>query len=785
MKHHFKNFILLSIILSSLVFVYFFNIISQKNWLWEDFPTYYFPAKNYVFQNLKAGHIPLWNPNLNLGYPIIADTTASVFYPLNWLVIPFITDDLTTNYWLIELWTIFHLFLAGLFMYYLADYLINEGQNKIQLNSAALLAAIAFMFSGFFIGHLKHVAQITTACWLPLIFLFLYKSCREQKMIYSVYAGVFWGLSLLSGHLQIVYHFSFWLGLFMLWELANNLSNKKIFLKIIASGVIMTTIALSLAAVQLLPFLEFLKYSTRQAVATNFTSTFSLGLVELLINLFLPHSLGGFKPEERYLNLATTFFWETAVYIGLLPLLLALIAIIKEWRKNSLVFFLIFSSLFCLGIALGDNFILHPLLLKFLPGLNLLRVPARFILPAIFSCCLLAGFGFKELIAFFQNLTKPVAIIFNKLLKNILLISFSCLVFLIIYYWQLTNQTFAQNFIGGLINFYLIANLIILILFWHSKSKLIKNRLIISITLIIVSFFDLWLFGWQFNNGKIKPTDYYPQNQLTNFLNNTPETPRIINDDYLMPNAAYVYNLSTLDSNHYMFIKDYYDFTLGLAENLYYYNQHRNFNPLLQNPTRLKLLGINYLVSQRHFDQRFESTTIADLYFNNNTYPRFILSQQAQQVKTNKDILTKLTSDYNPNQIIFLTEPIPKFSKTIEQQNNFNQIKIINNQPENIELQINNSDSRWLLINDIYYPGWQATIDNQALTIYQANHTFRGLSTPLGQHQIKLFFKPTSYLLGRTISLISLLIIIISIIINLSGNKNSTPNTKTKQLTLL
>ncbi|MFH1187715.1 MAG: hypothetical protein V1688_02515, partial [bacterium] len=559
------------IILAILTCLYFFNIIISKNFLWEDFPVFYFPLKSYVFNSLKQGQIPLWNPNLNLGYPIIADTTAAIFYPLNWLAVPFASGNIQKDYLIIELWTIFHLFLAGVFMYYLVDYLTQENtktrkheNNETQkqeneklnippfhkegllggfgwdvINPAALFAAIAFMFSGFFIGHLKHVAQITTACWLPLIFLFLYKSFKEKKYSYAIYAGIFWGVSVLSGHLQIVYHFSFFLGLFILWEIIYNFAERKNYKKIIVCSLAAIIIAISLSSVQILPFLEFLKTSTRNEVSQGFASSFSLKPSEFIINLFFPHAFGGFKPNSLYFGYGGAF-WETAVYVGILTLIFILIAIIKSWNKNSLIFFLIFSSAFCLCLAFGGYFFVHPLLLNIMPGLSMIRAPARFVLPVIFSFCVLAGFGFNYFCDFLKK--------FN-------------------------NKINTKLFFAGL---------------------------------IFLLFFDMFLFGWQFNNGTIKPNKYYPQ--FADRFGGAAEPVRklrIINDDYLMPNSAYIYNMPTMDSNHYMMIKDYYNFTNGLSENLYYQNKFRDFNNFFKNKTRLNLLGIKYIISKRDLSKWF------------------------------------------------------------------------------------------------------------------------------------------------------------------------------------
>lgn len=770
------------IILALITCLYFFNIIIAKNFLWEDFPIFYFPLKSCVFNSLKHGETPLWNSNLNLGYPIIADTTAAIFYPLNWLAVPFIKENISNDYFIIELWTILHLFLAGVFMYYLVDYLTQKNnktrkqENKNAINPAALFAAIAFMFSGFFIGHLKHVAQTTTACWLPLIFLFLYKSFKEKKYSCAIYAGIFWGISILSGHPQIVYHFSFFLGLFILWEIINNFINKKNYKKIIMSSIVAIIIAASLSAVQILPFLEFLKTSTRNSVSDGFASSFSLKPTEFITNLILPHTFGGFKPHTFYFGSGGAF-WETAIYVGILTLILALIAIIKDWDKNNLIFFLIFSSLLCLSLAFGGYSFVHPLLLNILPGLNMIRAPVRFILPVIFSICILSGFGFDYFTDFFRQLRKKtkngdeqIISKFSKLLKICAITNLSFLIFLL--YLNFSIET--SGLLSSLIAFSVIFLIILILIYLYLIKKI--NTKLFFISLIFLIFFDMFLFGWQFNNGTIKPEEYYPQNKITELLQ-APSLPssRIINDNYLMPNSAYVYSAPIMESNHYMMIKDYYNFTDGLSENLYYQNQFRDFNNFFTNKTKLNLLGIKYIISERDFLKWFPKVG-KNVYKNNDAIPRFVLSKKSVSEKEPEKILGFLNNpEYDPKQTIYIEKDYQKKSEppleNSGEKSQNNNIKIEKYEEEYIKLEIENSDSAWLLANEIYYPGWQAKIDGQPVEIYKANYTFRAIPIETGKHVVELSFKPKSYFIGKIISLFTVLILLMMGIFNFIRKK--------------
>ncbi|MGI5837216.1 MAG: hypothetical protein ACOX87_12125, partial [Chloroflexota bacterium] len=50
-----------------------------------DLLAYFVPYKSYVSQLIHQGELPLWNPNIFMGAPLLANIQAAVFYPLDLL----------------------------------------------------------------------------------------------------------------------------------------------------------------------------------------------------------------------------------------------------------------------------------------------------------------------------------------------------------------------------------------------------------------------------------------------------------------------------------------------------------------------------------------------------------------------------------------------------------------------------------------------------------------------------------------------------------------------------
>ena len=65
-----------------------------------------------------------------------------------------------------------------------------------------------------------------------------------------------------------------------------------------------------------------------------------------------------------------------------------------------------------------------------------------------------------------------------------------------------------------------------------------------------------------------------------------------------------------------------------------------------------------------------------------------------------------------------------------------------------------------LVLTEVWYPGWRATVDGESRPVLRANYAFRAVRLGSGQHQVRLTFAPRSWGLGLAVSGLTLLTLV-------------------------
>lgn len=315
----------------------------------------------------EEGILPLWNPFVNCGSPVLANPESMYLYPLDWIYF-FAPLDFSFN-----LVMTLNLLLSGLLMYWLAGRLFNDSLSR-------LYSALIYMTGWHFLAILYAgwIAHVSMYVLIPILFLATRDAARKKgiKPVLILSAGVLLGL--LQGGMQLFYYSALGCLIYAAFLIiAHETASSWKFMLRIAAGAML---GILISSPVLLQRLEFAKLSTRENPDYPFFIDTPPAAKDL-VTLFDPMDSNGRRDE----------FWESNFYFGIWLLPVAIYAIAKRRRKSTP---LVAALGACILFSFDTPF--TRLLFYILPGFSMFRQPERLLIFAQFIITLLAGAGFYE-----------------------------------------------------------------------------------------------------------------------------------------------------------------------------------------------------------------------------------------------------------------------------------------------------------------------------------------------------------------------------------------------------
>ena len=84
---------------------------------------------------------------------------------------------------------------------------------------------------------------------------------------------------------------------------------------------------------------------------------------------------------------------------------------------------------------------------------------------------------------------------------------------------------------------------------------------------------------------------------------------------------------------------------------------------------------------------------------------------------------------------------------------------------DEVKYSVNSKNGGVVVFSEIYYPGWEATIDGTPADIVRADYVLRAMNVPAGNHEIVMQFRPKSVATTETIAYICFALLIISLLL--------------------
>lgn len=705
-----------------------------------DLVSFLFPAYRFAAANLSSGSLPLWNPHLYGGAPFLADMQTGLFYLPNLILFQIAPDF---PYRALEWMAVFHVYLAGLFMYLCLRYLEPGRPLRLQ---AAIAGAMAFMFSDLFVVHFGNLNLIAVAAWLPLIFLLFWRALRSRNLGLAVGAGVAFGLSTLEGHLQITLYVGLAVVVATLYEAASSRRSRRGWAWSFLALAITVLVAVGLSALVLLPALEYVRLSPRAELSYWEAARYSL-VPGLLGELLVPGLFGSREPALYW------GVWDrvAAGYLGIMPLILALLACVLRRGRRVGLFVTLATVAFLL--ALGGESVFHGWAYKVLPGFGQLRAPARAILLLDFSLAALAALGLDRLLGPLEPWARAT---FHRFWRGLIWFSAAAglvggaWAYLVIYQAQDRDPTlfWRVSAAGSGVIFALL--MLGATLAWLSARRSGRlRRTALGWLAVGVIFVDLASVGAYTDLGTDPPTQGFDHPQIVEYLQNEPGLFRIDSrtdvGDAWQPSLALLaglYDVGGVDNP--LVVGDlarYWEGTGGRSTRLY------------------DLLGVRYVLGSKEVTLDWDKFSLVDqrdprvdVYRNETALPRAFVIHRAIVAEDQEDAWARIHEpDFDPARVVVLEGGQPlDIEAGVEDR-----VQISRYEPDSVAIEVEAGADGYLFLSDPFYPGWRAEVDGAPVPIVRANTAFRAVAVPAGRHQVTMNFRPGTWYAGLAVSLLT------------------------------
>lgn len=736
-----------------LLFLFFAILFFFKEALFYDSRTIiydtadqFYPYLFYVSSMFRKGELPLWNPFLFNGYPAFANIQGQSFYPVNFL---FILFSKFTPY-LVQLQIILHYFLAGVFMYLLS-------RSYLKDKKACFLSALAYMFSGYMVGHTEHLTQIGVITWFPLVFLLTEKAITNKNPAYIALAALFLGILILAGHPQTAHAACFVIFIHAIYRAVYVYRTEKkpgIFFKSAAVITAVFIIGILIAAIQILPTYELVGESNRSGALTwkNSAESGQLSIRDAIL-LIIPNYFGAVTGEPYW---GSTDISQNIMYIGVIPLSLIGICILLKRKQTHIIYFFLMAVFFLL-VSTGANGVVYRLLYEFVPGFDRFRSPVNLLFIYIFFATLLAGYGFNAL---------------NNKFNAVTIYSYLILFFIsgtIMYFISPSPSesiiSASKNMSQGFIYFtavYLIFAATTVVYMYYPKSK---NIYFIFLLLLTYSDLHITLSDAEIIGTRGNHETYEKQPPFIEIIkkdsgikhDSTPHIELDVNElrhglfrFYAEPKGTkgtkFVgYNRALL---HRVFLVEGYDpLVLRRHKRLVDVVSQKNLEIFLQ------INNVKYFAAASNINNYYQ------LLIYKNYLPRAFIVGKTQFMETDDDILDELSDpSFKPSLEVIISGENKKETGKAMSASDWD-VSVSKYAANEVKIQAISKSDSFLVLLDTYYPGWQVWVDGKEKTILRANYDFRAVHLPAGKHTVIFKFRPKSFVFGMVTSLCGLLLV--------------------------
>ncbi len=678
-----------------------------------DFREIFTYQKEYYANALSSGRLPLWNPHTFSGWPFLANPLIQFFYPFSllFLFLPQATA--------VILDLILHLCIGAFGMYCLLRITF-----KLKRMSAAF-GGLVYILSGSFIAHAYagHIQFYAAALFTPLLML------SADRTVH------FLSLPERKSHEKPLIRPS--LPVAAIWLCTGSII---LALMIFSGGLPYVWLALMLVGLYRLGCLltsslkgwrawgrEIIVLGVILTAGVGFTAVQLLPTYELvnLSNRPLDNydyaATGSYPPAmlktflfPRAALADSEYFWEYYGYIGIIPLFLSFAGLLHI-RHDRRIIVIAGIAVLTLLFMFGKYSFLFPILWKYVPTFNLFRDPSRAIVNLNFLLVLLAASGLETISErFMRKRTIPS----NWLLAIVLAVCAITLIDATLAARSNRDRMFLadKGFMAQPV---------------HQQHEDILKR-------------DRSWYRYWFRRSRFRQ------------------------------NHAFAIGARSIGGYDNMFLQRYSRFVHFMTDtpivpSLVTIQTQKTFSNT-PSPFPFKILGVKYA--------DFKDSIVVDP--NQAEMKRAWFCTGTKNVANEDEALRYMRSDqFQPFQEIVIEPPEAeklKAHQTIVERMSGDppkdpEIRVTELAPENLTIELGQHPPGYLVLSEIFYPGWQARVDGHETPIHRADSIISCIPLAENARKVEVRYRPATLKYGALISTVFFALIISCLVFSLRRNR--------------
>jgi Bacterial membrane protein YfhO len=718
----------------------------------------------------QTGKLPLWNPLQFSGLPFGHDIHAAIFYPPHWILL--VIDEASVGAalsWLV----VGHVILAGWGMY-------AYSRSTGLVRTASIVAAVGWMFAGKWLLHLVlagHYAYIGLA-WLPLVLLGLERAVRRSSLPAATWAGVAFGLLALSTQPQITIYAGVFLAAWTL-PVALEPSERRLLPKLFSwagAGAWTALVGAGIAAVQLAPTLELATFSTRGLAGLPETQSIT---PRTLLRALGPSPDGVHGPAS----------WESSSGLGVVWIAVAVAALaVTAGATRRRVRWALWLVVAMVLFALMGGVVFHGL-----PIFKMFRSPARMFLMVALPLAYVAGLTTQALCGEVDGACRLSWIRARQIAVGASVALCAAISLGIVatswrdqrphvYCLSLAVTVPAACWLVGL-----------------GPDRFSPVRRVAWVLILIV---DLAAQSWPHVQVRRLDDVLAPSLCARNLAVRCGPLDRVLDrscgvhpsDTPLGPAVAARLGIPLVRGYNPLNTVRYKEFLALIS----YPQRVRHPSNGLENfpimdEKLLDLLGVRFLVQPLLPELRlvpaevdpdqgslwqklWEDAAPAAFVFANggvrtlpayevlesrNVMPRAFVVPGVARLPQGARAVAQAMTTTDFRRVALVEEPAAL--DVVQLGGSYRPATITTYQSNRVEI---DADGPGLLVlTDPWYPGWVAVVDGRRERLYRADYLFRGVPLAAGRHMIAFEFRPRSYMLGWTITVLTVALVVLTIVI--------------------